>query len=465
MFEALVITLREGIEAALVVGIIFTYLDKTGRPALKRSVAWGLGAGIAASLLCAWWVAALGIEEERYEGWLMLAGALFVATMVFWMWRTAHGLKSAIQARVESIAAHPSGAVSFGLFGLTFLLILREGIETVLFLATVRLTTDALLSFAGGLFGLVLAAAFGVALVRGSARIDIGRFFKVTEIVLCVLALQLLIGGLHELGEGGIIPVGREEMRIIGPIVKNDVLVLISLLALPLLVVITPGRRVRERRDAALRLEGPEKRLALAALQREAWWRRALAFAGIVVIASLTMSYAFTRLPQGIDPPVMLALTGGVAVAASDGTVAAGAAGTAGVAVTAAGEVRLPTQGLDDGHLHRFGVSIDGTVVRFLVLKSRGRLVPVFDACQVCGPTGYVERQGRLVCLACAADINVATLGVSGGCNPIPIKFSEEPGLLVIQAADLALQRPAFRAASPVAAPATADAATPATGR
>lgn len=443
MFESLVITLREGIEAALVVGIIVTYLDKTGRSPLKRVVLWGLAAGIGASLASAWIFSSLGVEEERYEGWLMLLGALFVTTMVVWMWRAARGLKRAIEARVEAIAARPSGAVAAGLFLLTFLLILREGIETVLFLATVSLTTDALLSFSGGLLGLGLAAAFGVALVRGTVRVDLARFFRITEVVLIVLAAQLFIGGLHELGELGAIPIGREEMRLIGPIVKNDVPVLVVLLALPLLALATPGRRERERAAAAAKLEGPERRLALAALRREARWRRVLAVAGVVVIASLTVSYAFTRLPAGIDPPQILSLTGG-----PDPDPGAGGEPPVAGAEGRRGEVRLPVAGLDDGHLHRFGVSMDdGTVVRFIVMSSRGKVVPAFDACVVCGAYGYVERHGRLVCLACAADINAATIGVGGGCNPIPLRYREEAGELVIAARDLTAELPAFRSA------------------
>jgi FTR1 family protein len=424
MFEALVITLREGVEAALVVGIILTYLRKSGRPGLQRVVYAGLAAGIAASIACAALVAALGVDEERYEGWLMLLGSLFVASMVFWIWRTASGLKRQIESRVASIAASGSGTVKLGLFGLTFLLILREGIETVLFLATVNLTTDALLSFAGGLLGLILAAGFGVALVRGTVRVDLGRFFKVTEVILVVLALQLLIGGLHELGELGAIRLGRDEMRLIGPIVKNDVLVLVALLALPLLMLLVPGRRDRERAAEAERLEGPERRLALSVLRRETAWRRMLGAAGIAVIASLTFSYAYTRLPQGIDAPRLLD------------------------PVAPGGDIRLPIQGLDDGHLHRFGVPIEGTVVRFVVLKTRGKVVPVFDACVVCGARGYIERKGRLVCLMCAADINTATLGTGGGCNPIPLPYRDDGDAIVIAADALKAQLPAFRRAA-----------------
>ena len=427
MFEALIVTLREGVEAALVVGIILAYLERTGRGPLGRWVYAGLLAGLAASVVCAVVFARLGISEEAYEGWLMLLGAFFVATMVIWMWRTAKGLKGEIERRVESIATRPSGTVAAGLFLLTFLLILREGVETVLFLGAVNLTTDSLLSWLGGVVGLILAVLFGMAFVRGTVRVDLGRFFKVTEIVLMLLAAQLLIGGLHEFGERGTLPVGREEMRLIGPIVKNDVLIIVSLLALPLIVLLVPGRAERSRRAAALSLEGPQRRLALAKLRRDTLWRRLFAAAGTVIIASLTVSYAFTRLPRGIDPPALLQ-------------------------ADPEGDIRLPKAGLDDGHLHRFGVSLDGVIVRFIVMKTEDRLIPAFDACQVCGASGYVELKGRLVCLACAADINRATLGVGGGCNPIPLPYRDEGGDLVMRVIDLKARLELFRS-TPEATP------------
>jgi FTR1 family protein len=420
MFEALIVTLREGIEAALVIGIILIYLRKTGRAGLSRWVYLGLGAGLGASVACAALFAAMGLQEEAYEGWLMIVGAVLVATLVVWMLRTARRMKQQIESRVESIAARGEGAVAAGLFGLTFVLILREGIETVLFLAAVNLTTDALLSFVGGAAGILVAVLFGVAFVRGTARVDLMRFFKVTAIVLFLLAAQLLIGGLHEMGERGTIPIGRDEMRLIGPIVKNEVILLVSLLALPLIVLLVPGRGDKTRYAAAMALEGPERRLALAGMRRERMWRRLFGAAGIAVIASLTVSYAFSRLPRGIDPPALLTPDAG-------------------------GTVRVQKAGLQDGRLHRFGVTVDGTLVRFFVLGVGPKVRPAFDACEVCGASGYVFAKGRLVCLACAADINIKTVGVGGGCNPLPLPYRDEGGDLVFTVDDLRKQVKVFR--------------------
>ena len=95
-------------------------------------------------------------------------------------------------------------------------------------------------------------------------------------------------------------------------------------------------------------------------------------------------------------------------------------------------------------------------MVRFFVMQSGPRLVPSFDACEVCGAYGYVEIRGRLICLACAADINKASLGAGGGCNPLPLPYRDEGGELVISAGDLAKQINAFKtAAKTEAAPPT----------
>src|SRR5579864_7323701 len=98
MFQALVITLREGVEAALILGIVLGYLKKTGRQRLNRYAWWGLSTAIGASLAAAYLVYRFEVLEDAYEGWLMLAGSVFVASMVFWMWRTGKRLKPEIES-------------------------------------------------------------------------------------------------------------------------------------------------------------------------------------------------------------------------------------------------------------------------------------------------------------------------------------------------------------------------------
>ena len=112
------------------------------------------------------------------------------------------------------------------------------------------------------------------------------------------------------------------------------------------------------------------------------------------------------------------------------------------------GLVRVGKAGVDDGLFHRFGVMIDGTVVRFFAMRSGSKVVPAFDACLVCGAYGYVFAHGRLVCLACAADINSSTIGVGGGCNPVPLPYQDGGKEIVIAVKDLKAELEPFRAAA-----------------
>jgi FTR1 family protein len=412
MVEALIITLREGVEAALVIGIILAYLRKIGREDLGRSVYTGLGLAVAASLLGAVALSRLKVNQELFEGVAMLLAAAFVGTMVVWMWRTARRLKSEIEHRVSEIVSQGKGRLSLGLLAFTFLMIFREGVETVLFLSAVNLTTDALLSFFGGMAGLGLAIGFGVSFFKGAIRIDLGRFFKVTGVVLLVFAVQLLIGGVHELAEAGVIRLGAEEMRVIGPMVKNDVIFILAIIALPLIILLVPGQRDRERVAVASALEGAERRKHLAQVQRARRWRLVTVSVGAAILTALTVNYAYSRRPRIVDLPKM--------VQAEDG------------------QIHIAASAVNDGNLHRFGYKIGDTLVRFLIVKlDNGKIGAAFDACEICGAYGYVQEGRSIVCLNCAADIHAPTIGQTGGCNPIPLASRTDGDHLVIAVSDL----------------------------
>ena len=238
MFQSLVITLREGVEAALILGIVLGYLKKTGRQAWSRFVAWGVLAAVAASLAAAYVVHRLEVIEDAYEGWLMLVGAVF---------RRLHGLldvahrqapEAGDRIQASELSAAPTRSAASGLFLFVFLMVFREGAETVLFLAAVSLRTSELLNFMGGMIGLGLAVALGVAFFKGSVKVDLRKFFTVTTLVLLVVAAQLLVSGVHELSEAQVLPSGRREMALIGPIVNNDAFFFVVIVALALFLII-----------------------------------------------------------------------------------------------------------------------------------------------------------------------------------------------------------------------------------
>lgn len=416
LFSSLVITLREGIEAALAIGIVLLYLRKTGRQRLAPAVWWGLGLAVLASIAGAWILDRIPVNGEILEGVLMFVAAIFVGTMILWMWKSARGLKKEIENRIEEIAVQEQEGKGawMALFLFTFLMIVREGIETVIFLGAVNLTTDAILSFLGGLLGLILAVLFGVFFVRGSIRIDLGRFFKITGIVLLLFVLQLLIGGVHELSEGGLFDIGRQAMAIVGPIVKNNALFLIGVLMIPVLMLLIPSKQAKSP-DAASRAD---QRLQIAEQKRQKTWRTAAATLSILIVLFIAYDFVYGQNKRVLTPPVPVTAVGG--------------------------EVRIAASRVSDGELHRF--ILEGTPIRFLVMQVGGKIVTAFDACEVCGSQGYIQEGQNVVCLNCAADINTATLGEGGGCNPVKLVSEIRGDEVVIRFVDIKKEEGRFNA-------------------
>ena len=150
MFEAFIVTLREGVEAALIVGITLAYLRKIARNDLRRSVYAALVAAFIGSIAVAVFISRTQSNQDIFEGWVMLAAAFFVVTMIVFMMKTARKLKGDIEGKIGPSPARTPG---FGLFLFVFLMVLREGVETVLILSAVSLNSTELLSFMGTLLG------------------------------------------------------------------------------------------------------------------------------------------------------------------------------------------------------------------------------------------------------------------------------------------------------------------------
>ncbi len=214
IFESAIVTLREGVEVALVIGVLLAYLRRTSRQAYGRYVFYGLGAAICMSIVAAIVIQRFGFDTDNpaVEGALMFVAAGLVASLIVWMWRTGRSIRRRLEQRLDTLMAEASATsvdsrAAFGLFAFAFFMVLREGVETVLFLAALSGTVGGspIYNAAGGTTGLLFATLFGTLLVRGSLHINLKRFFNVTGIVLLILVLKLIAGGLHEFFEVGIL--------------------------------------------------------------------------------------------------------------------------------------------------------------------------------------------------------------------------------------------------------------------
>ena len=222
MIASFVITFRETLEAALIVGIVLSYLNRTKNTSYNNVVYIGSALAIIASLFGAVVFNSVaggfsGRAEEIFEGVTMLVGALLLTFMIIWMMRQKH-LAGELEGRV---ATELTEAHRFGLFLLVFVAILREGIETVIFLQAASIVSEEN-NLVAALSGILAAAILGYAMFIGSMKVNLKRFFNATSVLLILFAAGLVAHGVHELQEARVIPTVIEHLWDINPALNGD---------------------------------------------------------------------------------------------------------------------------------------------------------------------------------------------------------------------------------------------------
>ena len=419
MLEAMVVTLREGVEAALVVGIVLAYLRKTERGHLSRYVYRGLWAAVLVSILGALVVQQFGLdpENEVLEGSLMLLAAGLVGSLLVWMWRAGKTLRQRMETRLGAVSSGRSGQ---GLFLFTFFMVLREGIETVLFLFALSATVGAnpMYNALGGGVGLLLAFLFGSLLVKGSVRLNLKKFFTATGVVLALLVLKLVANGLHEFFEVGLLPSSEATLAIVGFLTKEStsVVILAALIAIPALLLLQEAWAKPLPLDGSLSL--PEQRKLKAAALRARRW--ATTAAGVALSISYLLGVSLlVAAGRGYDPsPISLPFRE---------------------------TIRIPLAEIEGSRMRKYSVQVDGVDVRFFIVRSgEGKIAVALDACAICPLKGYYLDGEHVVCRNCGAPIAFDTIGIPGGCNPVPLKAVVEGDAVLVRAQALEEGRPRF---------------------
>ena len=403
MLSALLVALREGVEASLVVGIILVYLSRTARSHLARFVWFGVGFATALSLAVAIALEHWRISEDGFEGLLLLVAAVFVVSMIVWMNRVARHLRKDIEQKIDAYAERVGAAAGWGIFLFVFLMVLREGVELALILRAVELSSDGLQTWIGTLLGLAAAIAVGVFFFKGTVKIPLHRFFAATTIILWLVAAQLAITGLHELSEARWLPSSKQEMAFIGPIVRNELFFFVFIFGAAMLLILREWLTPSSPKDAAA--NDAERRLFEAQRRRQRRWMIAASTACLAVILVLTADFIYARASSA--PP-------------SSRTVAA-----------AADLIRIPIAEVQDGNLHIFNVASGTQDFRFLIIKKPQGWGVALDACRICGAEGYRQDGQNVVCRHCASAIYIPTIGEAGGCNPVGLPFQVE-GLNIV---------------------------------
>jgi len=234
MLPTYLLSLREGLEAALIIGIVLGALTKIRRNDLSPAVWLGTLSAVGVSILTAVLLTTFGMSledkaEQIFEGITMLIAAGILTWMIFWMGKQARFLKGELEAGVNKAAASTGRRAAFWL---AFVAVVREGVELALFITAAffagdqsQLTTNIIQTLAGTILGVGTAALLGWTLFATTVRLDLRRFFQVTGILLILFAAGLVAHGVHEFNEVGWIPAIIEHIWDVNVILDENSLV------------------------------------------------------------------------------------------------------------------------------------------------------------------------------------------------------------------------------------------------
>jgi uncharacterized membrane protein len=205
-------------------------------------------------------------------------------------------------------------------------------------------------------------------------------------------------------------------MAIIGPIVRNDFFFFITILALAALMVLF---EMKSRQPVELPPPGAARRKALWTVRRERLWMASVYLFSFAFIVMVTASFIYEKSASALSPAAEVTFVDG--------------------------KVSIPLKQIYDGELHRFEAKEGGVGVRFwLYQKPDGKIATLFDACEICGPVGFYKGAQGVICKNCAAPINPQSVGMPGGCNPIPLKAQVTDDAVIVSEADVAAGRHYF---------------------
>ena len=223
MFPSFLLSLREGIEAALIIGIIIGALSKLHQEELKPVVWRGVAIAVVLSFVFGLGLNYLGMEftgrlEEVFEGLAMLLAAAILTWMILWMMRRGGEIQRDLEAKTAHATLNRGGSA---LFILAFIAVFREGVELALFLMAARMASDPISVLVGASFGLGGAILLGWMIFATTRRLNLRQFFQITNVLLLFFAAGLVAYGVHELNEAGWVPAVIENVWNINHIISD----------------------------------------------------------------------------------------------------------------------------------------------------------------------------------------------------------------------------------------------------
>ena len=415
--QQLVPALEESIKLAVPLGILLAIIlplpNQGIRHTFTRVLKWGFFLSIFMTAVRVGTKSA--VNREIFESMAIfvdLVGAIVLCTVLL---RSLHREWTAGEERVFRIG---TGALALGIF-------LYHGLELWLIpVATVQValgdyvTLIFFVKMLGFVSGLILGFLSGYLAYKAAAALNHGRLVFVFTVQIVATAVQQVIFVMTVMMARQVL--GMENLiSFMAPFIDNQNKVIYVIYFVSILVPITLFLQPRPERPVWAN-PAQYRQLVSRAIRRKRWGTGLLAMLVLTILVSSIGGWYANKKEE---------LVPSVAVKAVDGL------------------VQIPLEEVSDGHLHRYAFrASDGTEVRVIVVQKGGSAFGVgLDACEICGPTGYLERDGQIVCRLCDVVMNKATIGLPGGCNPIPVEYRVAGGTVQISADTLEKARMHFR--------------------
>ena len=415
--QELVPTLEESIKLAVPLGILLAIIlplpNQSIRHTFTRVLKWGFFLSLFMTAVRVGTRSA--VNREIFESMAIVLDLTAALVLCIILLRSLHREWTAGEERAFRIG---TGALTLGLF-------LYHGLELWLIpVATVQVamgeyfTLVFFIKILGFVSGIFLGFLSGYLAYKAAAALNHGRLVFVFTVQIVATAVQQVIFVMTVMMARQVFG-AQSLISVMAPFIDNQNMVIYAIYFVSILVPITLFLQPRPERPAWAN-PAQYRQLVSRAIRRKRWGAGLLAMLILTILVSSAGGW-YANKKESLAPAV--------AVKAVDGL------------------VQIPLEEVSDGHLHRYAFrASDGTEVRVIIVQKGGSAFGVgLDACEICGPTGYFERDGQIVCRLCDVVMNKATIGLPGGCNPIPVEYRVANGAVQIAGDTLEAARIHFR--------------------
>lgn len=416
VLQSLIPVMQNAVMAVIPLAMLLAIMQRDRQETLKqwvwRGIIWGL---IGAAFIATMKFGSRAIKREVYEGLVLVAGFSAEAVLIGFLGWNYLQKPPDTRPKLLGILAFVVAAT----------LLLYHGLELILFPLNIMLAAnsiagfDILLKVIGIILAIIVTGLTGLAVIRAAAALSPKALWIVFTVQFLTVMLNqgVLIVQIMMLRK--LVPISRELMAVMSTLINHRAWFLYLLLAM---TVVLPVALLLEKRPARPAGSNPAQyRKIIMAAKRNRRWGAAVATSLLVVFLCSSVGTIYAEQKAEIVPAVP--------VTASQGAVG------------------ITLDKVEDGHLHRFVYKTSsGSNVRFIIIKKSGSAYGIgLDACEICGPTGYYERDGQVVCKLCDVVMNTATIGFKGGCNPIPLQYKIAEGKIIIPAEALEQEKDRFK--------------------